>query len=63
MTIQERSKKYGCSGECDKKCMAIDTCPETKNKEFVATVSAALIILSFPIAIVILFILAVMRCL
>ncbi|MCM1224717.1 MAG: hypothetical protein NC548_60740 [Lachnospiraceae bacterium] len=56
----ERCKKlYGCEGDCynltDEQgnfvgmCGGIDTCPETRGMEFIATIVASLIVISVPI--------------
>lgn len=44
----EKSKKYNCDGLCychHHICPRVDYCPETRNKEFFATVIAGLVYL------------------
>lgn len=44
--IERRKKLYGCDGICYSRtsiCPNVDHCPETREKEFLATVVAALI--------------------
>lgn len=62
---QERSEKYGCDGCCytaNSMCPIVEICPETRLKEFWATIAATLIILSFPIAVVTLIVFAILNC-
>lgn len=54
--IKRRCKLYGCDGMCysrDKMCNRVDICPETRSKEFAATVAAVILIASFYLAIII----------
>lgn len=54
--IKKRCKLYGCDGMCysrDKMCNRVDICPETRSKEFAATVAAVIILTSFYLAIII----------
>lgn len=48
--IKRRCSQYECDGVCyshDKMCNRVDTCPETRCKEFAATVAAVILIASF----------------
>lgn len=50
---QERSKKYGCDGICYtpyNTCPKIETCPETKTREFAGTIVAVATMLFVIIA-------------
>ena len=52
---QKRIKRYNCDGNCYMNksiCPRIEYCPETRVREFWATVVAVLVILSIPIAMV-----------
>lgn len=43
MTQEEKSQKYGCDGVCysnSSMCPRVDTCPETREKEFWASILA-----------------------
>lgn len=56
--VERRKKKYGCDGKCYTSlsmCGAADTCPETRKKEWRATViSLVIILLSLLVGVVIL---------
>lgn len=63
MTTEERQKKYDCDGWCyknDSMCPMVETCPETRDKEFRATVIASLLYISSPIIVIVLIILAIL---
>lgn len=52
----ERAKKHDCDGICycnQSMCSAVDTCEETRTKEFLATILAPLIIIIIPILLLI----------
>lgn len=54
--IKRRCKQYDCDGICysrDKMCNRVDICPETRSREFAATVAAVILIVSFYLAIII----------
>ena len=59
LTKEQKIATYGCDGKCywDKgMCPRVEICPETRNKEFVATIVACisvllLTIISLPITI------------
>lgn len=54
--IKRRCEQYDCDGICysrDKMCNRVDICPETRSKEFAATVAAVILITSFYLAIII----------
>lgn len=55
--IKRRCEQYDCDGICysrDKMCNCVDICPETRSKEFAATVAAVILITSFYLAIIVL---------
>lgn len=57
--IKRRAKEFDCDGICysrDKMCPRVDYCPETRSKEFAATVIAVLFIASFYMLILALFV-------
>lgn len=63
MTTEERKKKYDCDGQCytnNSMCPMVETCPETRDKEFWATVIAGLLYISSPIIVVVLIVLAIL---
>lgn len=52
---RERAEKYGCDGKCyfdTGMCGGVDTCPETRTVEWLATLFACLTIISTPILII-----------
>lgn len=54
--IQRRQKTYGCDGQCYSGiqcCNAIDTCDETRHKEFLATILVLVLFILIAIAILI----------
>ena len=58
--VKKRAKSYGCDGICyskDKMCNRVDYCPETRSKEFAATIFAVIFIISIYAAAIVLFIL------
>lgn len=53
---QERSTKYGCNGRCytgTRMCPRVEFCPETRNKEFAATIIAVATVTFAPIVVAI----------
>lgn len=59
-TREERAKKHNCDGNCYGGytengyagiCGNVDTCPETREGEFLGTIAAIVIIIVLPIAI------------
>ena len=55
--VKRRCKQYECDGLCysrDKMCNRVDICPETRSREFAATVIAVILITSFYLAAIIL---------
>jgi len=49
---KELKEKYGCNGDCyrdDGMCPMVDRCPETRNREFAATIGAFLLTKLLPI--------------
>ena len=54
--IKRRRKQYNCDGICysrDKMCNRVDICPETRSREFAATIAAVILLVSFYLAIII----------
>lgn len=52
----ERAKKYDCNGicyGCRFMCPRAETCPETKDREFMASMVAMITVVGFPILIII----------
>ena len=61
LKLEERAKKYKCNGICywaTGMCPLVETCPETKDKEWRAALYTLLVIGLVPIGIVIGIILA-----
>lgn len=54
--VRRRAKSYDCDGLCysrHKTCNRIDYCPETRSREFTATVIAVILLVSFYLAIIV----------
>lgn len=54
--LMSKHKKYDCDNDCYWNtgcCPNIDYCPETRNKEFIATIFAVLVILSTRIFLIV----------
>lgn len=50
---QRRAEQHGCDGYCytaKSMCPAVEVCPETRQREFIATLMALAVLLAVPLA-------------